>query len=48
MLHLHVIGEFTRDCIAIRVSHRLRSTDLFIRRGIPGHDTPDHVMGPGN
>ncbi len=41
---LNVIDEFTRECIAIRVNRRLRSTDvidvlsdLFILRGIPGH-----------
>jgi hypothetical protein len=40
---LNVIDEFTRECIAIRVNRRLRSTDvidvlsdLFILRGIPG------------
>ena len=46
---LNVIDEFTRECIAIRVSRRLRSTDvidvlsdLFILRGIPGHVRSDN------
>jgi putative transposase len=41
---LNVIDEFTRECLTIRVSRRLNSTDvidvlsdLFIRRGVPGH-----------
>jgi len=41
---LNVIDEFTRECIAIRVSRRLKAvdvidvlSDLFILRGIPGH-----------
>jgi len=46
---LNVIDEFTRECIAIRVNRRLRSTDvidvlsdLFILRGIPGHARSDN------
>ena len=46
---LNVIDEFTRECIAIRVDRRLRSTDvidvlsdLFILRGIPGHVRSDN------
>jgi putative transposase len=46
---LNVIDEFTRECIAIRVSRRLRSTDvidvlsdLFILRGVPGHVRSDN------
>ena len=41
---LKVIDEFTRECLAIRIDRRLRSTDvidvlsdLFILRGVPGH-----------
>jgi putative transposase len=41
---LNIIDEFTRECLAIRVNRKLRSTDvidvlsdLFILRGIPGH-----------
>jgi len=40
---LNVIDEFTRECLAIRVDRRLKSTDvidvlsdLFILRGVPG------------
>ena len=46
---LNVIDEFTRECLAIRVARRLRSTDvidvlsdLFILRGIPGHVRSDN------
>ena len=46
---LNVIDEFTRECLAIRVSRRLNSTDvidvlsdLFILRGIPGHIRSDN------
>ena len=46
---LNVIDEFTRECIAIRISRRLRSmdvidvlSDLFILRGIPGHVRSDN------
>ena len=46
---LNVIDEHTRECIAIRVSRRLRSvdvidvlSDLFILRGIPGHVRSDN------
>ena len=41
---LNVIDEFSRECLAIRVSRRLNATDvvdvlwdLFILRGVPGH-----------
>ena len=46
---LNVIDEFTRDCIAIRVSRKLKAldvidvlSDLFILRGIPGHIRSDN------
>jgi putative transposase len=46
---LNVIDEFTRECIAIRVSRRLNATDvvdvlsdLFILRGVPGHIRSDN------
>ncbi len=46
---LNVIDEFTRECLAIRVNRKLRSTDvidalsdLFILRGIPGHIRSDN------
>jgi transposase InsO family protein len=46
---LNIIDEFTRECLAIRVSRKLRSTDvidvlsdLFILRGIPGHIRSDN------
>ena len=46
---LNVIDEFTRECIAIRISRQLKSTDvievlsdLFILRGIPGHIRSDN------
>ena len=45
---LNVIDEFTRECLAIRVGRRLRSTDvldvlsdLFILRGVPGYIRSD-------
>jgi putative transposase len=45
---LNVIDEFTRECPAIRVDRRLKSTDvidvlsdLFILRGVPGHVRSD-------
>ena len=41
---LNIIDEFTHECLAIRVSRRLKSidvidalSDLFILRGVPGH-----------
>ena len=47
---LNIIDEFTRECLAIRVNRKLRSTDvidvlsdLFILRGIPGHIRSDCV-----
>ena len=46
---LNVIDEFTRECLAIRIDRRLRSTDvidvlsdLFIMRGVPGHVRSDN------
>ena len=46
---LNVIDEFTRECLAIRVSRKLKSidvidvlSDLFILRGIPGHIRSDN------
>jgi putative transposase len=46
---LNIIDEFTRECLAIRVSRRLKSTDvidtladLFILRGIPAYIRSDN------
>jgi putative transposase len=46
---LNVVDEFTRECLAIRVSRKLNSTDvidvlsdLFILRGVPGHIRSDN------
>jgi putative transposase len=46
---LNIIDEFTHECLAIRVSRRLKSidvidalSDLFILRGIPGHIRSDN------
>ena len=46
---LNIIDEFTRECLAIRVSRRLRSvdvidvlSDLFVLRGVPGHIRSDN------
>ena len=46
---LNVIDEFTRECLAIRVSRKLKAvdvidvlSDLFILRGIPGHIRSDN------
>ena len=46
---LNLIDEFTRECLAIRVDRRLRSTDvidvlsdLFILRGVPDHIRSDN------
>ena len=46
---LNLIDEFTRECLAIRVSRKLNSTDvidvlsdLFILRGVPGHIRSDN------
>ena len=46
---LNIVDEFTRECLAIRVSRRLKAvdvidalTDLFILRGIPGHIRSDN------
>ncbi len=44
-----VIDEFTRECLAIRIDRRLRTTDvidvlsdLFILRGVSGHIRSDN------
>ena len=46
---LNVIDEFTRECLAIRVDPKLKSTDvidvlshLFVVRGVPGHVRSDN------
>lgn len=46
---LNVIDEFTRECLAIRIARKLKSTDvidvltdLFILRGSPGHIRSDN------
>ena len=46
---LNVLNEFSRECLAIRVSRRLNSidvidvlTDLFLLHGIPGHIRSDN------
>jgi putative transposase len=46
---LNVIDEFTRECLAIRINRKLKAidvidvlSDLFIRRGIPGHIRSDN------
>ncbi len=46
---LNLIDEFSRECLAIRVDRRLRSTDvidvfsdLFILRGMPDHIRSDN------
>ncbi|MFC5485158.1 IS3 family transposase [Microvirga aerilata] len=46
---LNIIDEFTRECLAIRVSRKLKAvdvidvlSDLFILRGIPGHIRSDN------
>ena len=48
---LNLIDEFSRECLAIRVDRRLRSTDvidmlsdLFILRGVPVHIRSDNVL----
>lgn len=48
---LNVIDEFTRECLAIRVGRQLKApdvsdvlSDLFIRRGVPGHIRSDNVL----
>jgi len=48
---LTVIDEYTRECLAIVVDRRLRSTDvieamaeLFIRKGLPEHIRSDNVL----
>ena len=46
---LSVIDEFTHECLAIRVERKLNAidvidvlSDLFIRRGVPGHIRSDN------
>ena len=46
---LNVVDEFSRECLAIRVSRRLKATDvidvladLFIARGVPGYIRSDN------
>ena len=46
---LNLVDEFTRECLAIRIDRRLRSTDvidvlsdLFILRGVPVHIRSDN------
>jgi transposase InsO family protein len=46
---LNIVDEFTHECLAIRVARQLKATDvidvlsdLFIRRGIPGHIRSDN------
>jgi putative transposase len=46
---LNLIDEFTRECLAIRVSRKLKAvdvidvlSDLFILRGVPGHIRSDN------
>ncbi len=46
---LNVIDEFTRECLAIRVSRKLKAldvidvlSDLFSLRGVPGHVRSDN------
>jgi putative transposase len=48
---LNLIDEFTRECLAIRIGRKLRSTDvidvlsdLFILRGVPDHIRSDNVL----
>jgi putative transposase len=47
----NIIDEFTHECLAIRVSRRLKSSDvidalsdLFIRRGVPEFIRSDNVL----
>ena len=49
---LNLIDEFSRECLALRIDRKLRSTDvidvlsdLFILRGVPDHIGSDN--GPG-
>ena len=46
---LNIIDEFTRECLAIRASRKLKAVDvidvlsnLFILRGVPGHVRSDN------
>jgi transposase InsO family protein len=51
---LNVIDEFTHECLAIRINHKLKAidvidvlSDLFMLRGVPSHirsdDDPEFV-----
>jgi len=47
------VDEVTRECLAVRVGHQLKSadvidalSDLFILRGVPGHVRSD--IGPSS
>lgn len=46
---LNVVEEFTRECLAIRINRKLKSSDvidiladLFILRGVPDHIRSDN------
>ena len=46
---LNILDEFTHECLAIRVARQLKAmdvidvlSDLFIRRGVPGHLRSDN------
>jgi transposase InsO family protein len=48
---LNLIDEFNRECLAIRIDRKLRSTDVidvlsdqFILRGVPDHIRSDNVL----
>ena len=48
---LNIVDEYTHECLAIRVSRRLKSidvidvlSDLFILRGVPGFIRSDNVL----
>ena len=50
---LNIIDEFSRECLAIRISRKLKATDvidalsdLFILRGIPTHIRSDNGRYP--
>ncbi|MFG1400300.1 hypothetical protein V5F68_25640, partial [Xanthobacter sp. VTT E-85240] len=43
------LGEYTRECLAIRIDRKLNSTaaidvvtDLYVLRGVPGHVRSDN------
>ncbi len=46
---LNIVDEFTRECLAIRINRKLKSTDvtdvladLFTLRGVPGYIRSDN------